>query len=732
MSRREEFSDALVFRAAELFCNEPALPATAIADRLNEEFRVHPRLTRETAYELVIAARERKRLRLLPPLDPTLSQALASEFKLAADTIHVVNVMNKESNSFVAACAAELVYSLLTKRAADPKRATSDGVIGLGLGPGRATLDFSRHLGDLFRHGEHEIKLRLTAIAAGCPALEPENAPASMFALYPPSSTVERIGFFAQSLMLRKEFESERFRDSTGVREAFAERDERIHLVVTSMGDFDDEDDLLSSFLRQSGVHPEVALKECLGSVQYRPYTATGPFTEPKDVPRAVTLFELDDFVRMAAEGKDVVLVSRRCGKCGKVHAKPLIPLLERPELKVWSHLVLDTLTALEVLVLRNRAVADAERARIERAARVFRAADLFSDPVGHTAKEIADCINKDMNTSPKVSREMVYTLVANARSEKYLRFQPPIETTLAREIASTFHLDPDTIRVVDTPTPASNALVAARAAEWVFDLATALMSRLEPLWKSSNLNEKRRGVGLGLGPGRATLDFSRSFGELLARREPALRLRLISIASGSPATDPEFSSANFFNLYPSRFVNQRVGLFAETLMHQNRFESKEFRQSAGVCEAFEEKNEQRVDIIVNSMGDLTDPHDLLSRFLTDSKTTGPSFVEQLKDCAGSVQYRPYSTTGPIVEPKGVPRAVTLYELSDFVNLARSKNKHVVLIARRCGQCGRTRAASLLPLLKVPALKVWSELILDTATARELLAGRKDTSKESS
>jgi hypothetical protein len=66
-------------------------------------------------------------------------------------------------------------------------------------------------------------------------------------------------------------------------------------------------------------------------------------------------------------------------------------------------------------------------------------------------------------------------------------------------------------------------------------------------------------------------------------------------------------------------------------------------------------------------------------------------------------------------------RAVTLYELEDLVGLAVQKNKHVILIARQCGLCGRTRADALHPLLTNPSLKVFSSLVMDAATARELL-----------
>ena len=62
-----------------------------------------------------------------------------------------------------------------------------------------------------------------------------------------------------------------------------------------------------------------------------------------------------------------------------------------------------------------------------------------------------------------------------------------------------------------------------------------------------------------------------------------------------------------------------------------------------------------------------------------------------------------------------------LYELEDLVRLADQKNKHVILMARQCGICGRTRAEALRPLLTKPALKAFSTLVLDAATARDLL-----------
>jgi hypothetical protein len=87
-----------------------------------------------------------------------------------------------------------------------------------------------------------------------------------------------------------------------------------------------------------------------------------------------------------------------------------------------------------------------------------------------------------------------------------------------------------------------------------------------------------------------------------------------------------------------------------------------------------------------------------------------------------NVQYRPFTAQGPITEGKSVLRAVTLFELDDLVKLAGRDDKRVIMIARQCGKCGRTRASALKPLLtENSGLRVFSDLVLDTETCKELL-----------
>ena len=331
----------------------------------------------------------------------------------------------------------------------------------------------------------------------------------------------------------------------------------------------------------------------------------------------------------------------------------------------------------------------------------VFRIAELFFE--GKKVTTIRDEVNDQLKPDPPLTREAVYPLLSKAISYGLVKLVPPVRDELAREVAKKFKCDQGSIKVVLTMDPKYNYLVAEEAAELVF-------GRLRDLKKKNH-----DPVGIGIGPGRATLDFSRRLSELL-RREPGLpRINLHAISAGCPTNFPEYASTSFFNMFPQNMVAKRFGLFAETLVPTRDF--KEIKGRPCVKDAFDER--KGISIIATSMGDMHDEHDLFAAFLEKGKCD----LENLKrdGWVGNVQYRPYVEDGPVPEEQETMRSVTLFELKDFVTIAKTKNKHVVLIARQCAQCGRTRAPALRPLLEVPALRVWSEIVMDAATAKELL-----------
>jgi len=337
----------------------------------------------------------------------------------------------------------------------------------------------------------------------------------------------------------------------------------------------------------------------------------------------------------------------------------------------------------------------------------VFRVAQLFIGERGEglSPSAIAEQVNQEFPRQRGLTRETIYPLIGEAVRRGFIKLVPPVNQQLAEKVSARYpNLQPCTLRVVETAGPHDNAKVATVAAELALD-------------HLGEITKAKRGpvVGLGLGPGRATLDFCRAFASLLAAHPEPVKLRLVAISAGCPANAPEYASISFFNLFPPHVVESKVGLFAETLVPLKGFE--QIKQRAGVKEAFAAR--ESIDLVVTSMGDVQDADDLLFMFLRQSGED----IGRLRagGWIGNVQYRPYSQTGPVKEKPSDLRAVTLFELEDLVRVAGQKNKHVILIARQCGICGRTRAEALQPLLTHPNLKVFSTLVLDAATARELL-----------
>ena len=339
----------------------------------------------------------------------------------------------------------------------------------------------------------------------------------------------------------------------------------------------------------------------------------------------------------------------------------------------------------------------------------VFRVAQLFLGErgAGCSPSDIADQVSGEFKRQPPLTREAIYPLIGEAVRRGFLRLVPPVDRQLTEQVSAKYPiLQPGALQVVQTAGSHDNAKVAVVAAELALQLLAEVL-------------KTKRGpeVGIGLGPGRATLDFCRTFSSLLAGYSEPVKLKLVAISAGCPADEPEYASTSFFNLFPAHLVDSKVGLFAESLVTVKAF--AEIQGRAGVSEAFAAR--ESIDLVVTSMGDVQDKDDLLCKFMRQSSRQDFSRLLS-RECIGNVQYRPYTAKGPVEENPGDLRAVTLYELEDLVRIAGQKNKHVILIARQCGICGRTRAQALGPLLTNPSLKVFSTLVMDAATAKELLA----------
>lgn len=288
------------------------------------------------------------------------------------------------------------------------------------------------------------------------------------------------------------------------------------------------------------------------------------------------------------------------------------------------------------------------------------------------------------------------------------VRLIPPVEETLARDLAKMFGLNPKRITVVNVGGnyQRSRDNVAAKAAE----VAIQCMRELKPVMT--------RPLGLGLGPGRATLEFSHHLSSMLRLEDhdAVAKLKLFAITAGCPISSPEFAPISFFNLYPSNHVVERVGLFAETVLPAEEFQSK-ISTTIGLKEAYEQRDD--IDIIITAMGSRDDKHDQFRQFMEQSRGT---VSLNKKPWVGNVQYRPYTNTAPILDVGSALRPATLFELADFQAISRQDKRHVILMVCRCGVCGNTRVNAVRPLLKASKLRIWNHLVIDVAIVRELLS----------
>jgi predicted Zn-ribbon and HTH transcriptional regulator len=345
--------------------------------------------------------------------------------------------------------------------------------------------------------------------------------------------------------------------------------------------------------------------------------------------------------------------------------------------------------------ILRQRAIA-------------FRAASLFLD--GQTANEVYKellCFYPQLDTVGFVP-EQVYALLARAAELGMLKILPAPNLELAQRIQEQYpNVATRDIRVVDT-----NGLVGKRGGSGGEALSAVAADLVFELLKTMPLADDQV-AGLGLGPGRATLDFSTHLSALLSADRNPPKVKLFAITAGCLPRHPELAPISFFNLFPEHLIDERIGLFAENLIPASEFGLMKTRP--GVNVAFQEKH--KIRIVVTAMGAMDDKDDILRMFFEEANAD----FEEL-GAIGNVQYRPFSRNGIVHERNEQLRAVTLFELRELAELSRRPDHHVVLIARRCGKCGHNRANAVRALLEVKELGVFSTLIMDRITAEAVLS----------
>lgn len=338
------------------------------------------------------------------------------------------------------------------------------------------------------------------------------------------------------------------------------------------------------------------------------------------------------------------------------------------------------------------------------------------------SAAAIADWLNKQWGRKD-LTRERIYPLFWEAVRRNYLFLQPPREMHFAKRMAEVFGVgqyaaDKETIQIVNRRGPDALAHVATVGA----DLVLSLIKKLGKKKKEQGAADQR--VHVGLGGGFSSMMVAKRLASRLYSDLKCPPLVLHALTAGGFLVDqPQKAPVTYFSYFDDLLTETEfVGLFSAPVVPSSAYE--QVIAHPGVHESFERAEE--IEIIVTSFATAHDDHGLLSQYLKHLIKKGELRREVLEEMeamgwVGDVQFRPYSPTGAIVE--GCPvRAVTLFEISDLVELAKMPDKYVVLLAGPCSECGITKTEAMIPLLTQPSLRLWTHLVTDVQSAAELLS----------
>jgi DNA-binding transcriptional regulator LsrR (DeoR family) len=328
-------------------------------------------------------------------------------------------------------------------------------------------------------------------------------------------------------------------------------------------------------------------------------------------------------------------------------------------------------------------------------------ACEMFLDK--RLVHEIAEAVSRELRKTGsefEMTREKVYELIREARRRDYFYLSPPQHVALRQRLEKRFGPG---FHVVNA---GSLDHLAAAAAQVVADL-------IEELRKAG-----REEVHLGLGAGMTSMLVARHLAARLRAAEHLPRLAFHALTSGFHVKRPHTAPVSFFGFFeavPTEIAY--VGLFAPAVVRARDYAS--VRELPGVKESFGVAGQ--IDIVLTSLGSPSHGHGDFYEFMRMGSREGFQALRRA-GWIGDVQYRAYSAKGPLTLDTKV-RAVALFELAELVRLAKRPGKHVVLVAGPCSVCGKPRSDAVRALLEEPSLKVWTHLVTDVATARELLAG---------
>ncbi len=330
----------------------------------------------------------------------------------------------------------------------------------------------------------------------------------------------------------------------------------------------------------------------------------------------------------------------------------------------------------------------------------------------GERPSDIATWLGEVLQT--KVSREEIYPLIRETIRRGYFRLLPPLENLMRQRLADRFFggKHEDQIHVVSVSPEAARELLPARAAKLIVDLI-----------RQVSVARRRAGgrrVRIGLAGGGTIMRVAQALASLLRAEEDLPTLGIHAVSSGfrlkRPLTAP-ITFLSYFDQVPTDI--DYVGLFAPAVFPAEDYDR--VITLPGVEESF--RLARTIDIVVTGLASAEDPHGELNEFMEFAGERTKEARDALRNegWVGDLQHHPYSNEGPITDLRAKYRAVSLFDLEGLRTLAAKKDKYVVVVAGPCGTCGKSKHNALRPLLQVPSLKVWTDLVLDAGTCQQLL-----------
>jgi DNA-binding transcriptional regulator LsrR (DeoR family) len=303
-----------------------------------------------------------------------------------------------------------------------------------------------------------------------------------------------------------------------------------------------------------------------------------------------------------------------------------------------------------------------------------------------------------------EISRSRIYGLLKEAHTRGLFRLQVRDSHSLQARLAKILGEEPGRIRVVDASGADTNEQVALHGAE----MALELIHQLD--------DEHRYDlVRVGLGGGHTMGTLAGQLALLLQRATGRMRLGFHALSSGFDPRAPETAAITFLGAFKP-VAEELVGLFSSGVIEPGG--ARRMRNLPGVSESF--RLAKKVDLVITALASAHDSAGALNRFLAYGGNTKLSESRKLLEqhgWVGDMLYQPYSETEPI----GVELPVQPVSVLTLRNLRELATRKKVLLVVGPSESGRSKADALIPLLTSRKLKLWSHLVVDAATAEDVL-----------